>query len=322
MSAKTRIIFQSVAIVILSIILIMFIGYKKMQNVLLQNRIQSYVETMKIQSQNIDYFRKLIENITDYSINSPQVIDSLKDTSYNSTVTNSLSDLRSINLDIIGSTIYSSNGLRYESNSNYNFPSFDSFSKTKEYTNFIKTSKSSMWMLCSDDIPKYRYTNSKSTNVVSYISKIYDVSSSLGIVIVNITTGSFMDYFSYDVFDSKFSLSVYTPGTDPIYEYGDQALIPPKEPDLMNILSSGKNYTLSKDKTKLIIVENLLDKDTYVIKTISLDNFYKETGKLKASFVLIAIVLLMTLILLYSRFVNNILNPIISLHDKMIQYHD
>lgn len=322
MSVKKRIQLQLVSTFMFCIILIMLIGYKKMNYILLENRIQFYTESMKLQCQNTEYFRKLIENITGYSVNETNIAHSLSNNAFDSIITNSLSDLRSINLDIVGATIYSYSGLRYESNDLYNFPSFKIFSNSKEYKTFQISSQDSMWMLCTDDIPTYKYISSKSADVVSYIRKINYNNFPIGVVIVTISTSSFMKYFSYDSFNSNFSLSVYIPGNKINYEYGDKKITQPTENDVKALISSGKDYMMTKDKKHLIIAENLLDPNTYIIKTISLDNFYAQTYKLKISFILIAIILLMLLIFLYTRLSESIFTPLIALHDKMIMYRD
>ena len=290
-----------------------------MRAVLLENRIQFYTESMKLQSQNTEYFKRLIENITDYSVIETNTINSLRNDTFDSSITNSLSDLRSINLEIIGATVYSYNGLRYESNNIYNFPTFNIFSKSKEYKTFEIHPQNDLWMLCTEDIPKYNY-RTKKADVVSYIRRIYNNAEPIGIVIVNVATSSFMEYFSYDSFDSDFSLYVYTPGNAPIYQYGQNKRALLDEVELNNLISSRKQYLLSKDKKQLIIVENLFKNTTYVIKAVSLDNFYAETNKLKAYFVIIAVLLVIALSFFYNRLEKRIFTPLIELQAKMAKY--
>lgn len=322
MSAKLRIILQSVTTVMFCIVLVMLIGYTKMFNVLLDNRIQFYNDSMKLQSKNIDYFTKLIENITDYSTSTPTVTKSLGNESFDSVITNSLSDLRSINLDIIGATIYSCNGTRYESNNVYNFPTFDVFSTSKEYIRFKSSSQDKMWMLCTEDIPTYKYSGSKDEDVISYYKNIYNSSDLVGFAVVNVSTSSFMKYFSDDSFDSRFSLSLFTPGGKLAYEYGDSDLFLPTEDEINNLIHSGKEYQITKDQKHLIIAKKLFGRDTYIIKTISLSNFYSRMNGLKFSFIAIALFLLIALILLYSRLAKSIFSPLLALHDKMATYGD
>ena len=297
----------------------MFLGYTKMRDVLLENRIQFYTESMKLQSQNTEYFKRLIENITDYSVIETNTINSLRNDTFDSSITNSLSDLRSINLDIIGATVYSYNGLRYESNNIYNFPTFNIFSKSKEYKTFQNQPQNDLWMLCTEDIPKYNY-RTKKADVVSYIRRIFNSGEPIGIVIVNVATSSFMEYFSYDSFNSDFSLYVYTPGNIPVHQYGKTEIDLPDEAELKNLIFSGKQYLLSKDQKQLIIVENLFRGTTYVIKAISLDSFYAETNKLKAYFVIIAVLLVIALSFFYSRLEKKIFNPLMALQAKMAKY--
>jgi hypothetical protein len=298
----------------------MIIGYSKMRDVLLENRIQFYSESMKLQRQNTEYFMKLIENITDYFIVETDLHKSLSKNKYDSIITNNLSSLRGINLDIIGSTVYSYNGLRYESNNTYNFPTFDIFSKSKEYSEFQKNFQKDMWIFCADDIPTYNYTTKVTSDVVSYIREINNDAEPVGIFIVTIATSSFTKYFSYDSFNSDFSLSVYLPGRDLLYEYGNINIPLPGQVEIDSLIASGKGYMLSKGGKELIIAEKLLGNNTYIIKAVSLNNFYTETHRLKVTFMLIAAALFIMLIFFYTRLAQKILTPLIGLHDKIIKY--
>ncbi|WP_139903250.1 hypothetical protein [Clostridium thermarum] len=320
MSAKMRIVLQSVITVMLCILLIMILGYSKMRDVLLDNRIQFYSESIKLQRQNTEYFMKLIENITDYFIVETKLDNSLKENKYDSIVTNNLSNLRGINLDIIGSTVYSYNGQRYESNNIYNFPAFDIFSKSKEYQEFKRNGLGDMWIFCTDDIPSYNYTVKVTPDVISYIREVDYDKKPVGIIIVTIATSSFTKYFSYDSFNSDFTLSVYLPGRKLLYEYGNKNLPLPEQADLDKLIASGKGYMLSKGGNELIIAEKLLGKNTYIIKAVSLENFYAETHRLKVTFILIAAALSIILVLFYTSLADNILNPLMVLHDKIIKY--
>jgi hypothetical protein len=322
MSAKKRMVLQSATIVTLCIILIMLIGYNKMRDVLLENRIQFYTESMKLQSQNTAYFKRLIENITDYSINVPAVTNSLSSGTFNAAISNNLSDLRSINLDIIGSTIYSFNGLHYESNNIYSFPSFSTFSRSKEYKEFEKESEDQLWLLCTDDISTYKYTGSKSTDVISYMTRISANSSSVGIAIINIATPTFMKYFMNDPFNSDFALSLFVPDKKLFIPVGNKKTDIPYEEDAQALISSGKDYMLSKDANHLILSQKILNESTYVIKIISLTNFYAEANKLKIYFICVAVILPFVLISLYNRLARSIFSPLIALHNKMIKYRD
>ncbi len=291
-----------------------------MRDVLLDNRVQFYTESMKLQCQNIEYFKKLIENETDYSVREKKIIESLSRNVNDSSIINSLTELRRINLDIIGYTVYSYSGLRYESNNTYNFPFFDIFSKSKEYKTFENNGQDDMWLFCTEDIPKYNYSVTNSPNVITYIRKIYGDTKPIGIVVANIATTSFLRYFSYDCFDSDFSLSLYTQSKEIIYGSGDKSIKVPASSEISKLIVSDKNYMFSNGNKELIIVESILNPHTYIIKTISLDNFYSETYRLKILFIGIAVILLIVLIFFYTRLSQNIIAPLIALHDKMIEY--
>lgn len=313
---QTRIIIQSVLIVVTCFVFIAALGHRQIQSVFLNNHISMLSSSYEQKYINALLHKDTIENTTNQFKNNNQLINLLGDDEYNFNVNHYLNRLPNLNLKIIGAFIITSNGHRYSSETLYNVPSYEQMYSKEEYRNFFDSKSESMWFLTRELMWDFRNMG-RFPEVLIYADKIYDNDLYVGTIFLTVRTELILASYYSD--KNTVNTFLYQAGQTIITSSSDSTTADTYYNDVDGFIRKKTSGGISRDGTLYISCQQVLN--FHIVSYHSLSHFYNNMNLLKYSLLTTLLPLTVILVLLYRKLTNKIFKPLEKLNAQIKKYH-
>ncbi|HHV99835.1 MAG TPA: hypothetical protein GXX36_09750 [Clostridiaceae bacterium] len=284
--------------------------------------VQLSQQHIKQQNQNLRLNMNLIEETSRLISENPVIKESLETTDFSDKVIPLLDSLRASNLNILGVTVYGSNGILYLSSNTYNAPKFE---KVKDNFHFLNklAEKNSYWMVRTKDIPSfYNYNSVSKTGIFTCAICIKNNhGESLGYLFVDTNINSIYDFYKPDdsgMFYNKSSIYIITsdkktltsPYNPPLgigLQLADINMIPP---------FMDSSYTIEKNRKSIITYYPIPNSSDTVVIVTPLD-LNSQLGTLITVLLVLGFSFVLVSFLLIKILSKSIIYPLTRLYESM-----
>ena len=310
---KSRILFQTVAIVVICLILILIFGYSKIEDVLLDNHLNLTMSSCEQKFQNAVLNKNLIENTAEQYIHDKNLIKMLKSETYNTGVLAQLNSLTNMSWNIIGAIFVSQNNINYTSEIIYGISTYEELHKNEEFNKLLNTPENSAWHITNSLLWNYR-NKPKNTSELIYTNRVYDKDEFVGTLILTVKPELILSMYEHS--DADANSFLYTGGL-PVFLKNPQT---PDDNTVSEIDRLIKNdNSIFCDKNKTIINQKIFNAN--IITIVSLAKFYNRMSILKTALIVTVILLCVILFFIYRKITNDIFVPLDTLNQKIKSYH-
>jgi hypothetical protein len=306
----------------LCILLVGFISYMAIRNIIYDNFISLSVKSTMQKMDTARMYLKLIEETSRQVSKNPRIIEALQKQNFDASTKLILDSLKLSYSGILGVTLFNSSDESFSSNNISSYPTLEQLKGIRPIGEFLSTDKASCWSVRNEVIAAY-YNNTlynSKYGIITYISKVYDEHNLFyGYLFVDINpdfiydllknnqTGFSSDSITYiinyngTVLPSKF----YSAPVNRILEEIKTSVIP------------ASNYALSSDNRNILVYSSFDNQDIKIVTFIPLESLFSELNRLLFIMVSAILVFISLSVLIGFSLRRSIAKPLADLFQKM-----